>query len=92
MTARRGFADRASTSEVTEVDPPHRWSIRGLDGPIRAPVDTIIDQRSRLSITLNFEGHGVGQLTVPLVVVPNAREEMPTNLDQLQRQLEAGVR
>jgi uncharacterized protein YndB with AHSA1/START domain len=96
VTVRRiGFANRASTSEVTEVDAPHRWAIRGLDGPIRArvevTVETITDQRSRLSITLDFEGHGVGRLLVPLVVVPEARKEMPANLDQLRRQLETGA-
>lgn len=94
VTVRRiGFANRANTSQVTAVDPPHRWSIRGLDGPIRARVDVSVeslnDQRSRLTITLNFDGHGIGRLLVPLVVVPQARKEMPADLEQLRRRLEA---
>ncbi len=61
MTVRRiGFANRANTPQVTAVDPSHRWSIRGLDGPIRARVDvsveSLTDQRSRLTITLDFDG------------------------------------
>ncbi|BDO42114.1 SRPBCC family protein [Cellulomonas sp. NTE-D12] len=94
VTVRRiGFANRASTSEFTVVEPPHRWSIRGLDGPIRARVDvrveSLTDQRSRLTIAVDFEGHGIGRLLVPLVVVPQARREMPANLNELRRRLEA---
>lgn len=97
VTVRRiGLANRASTSEVTAVEPPHHWSIRGLDGPIRARVDvrveSLTDQRSRLTIRVDFEGHGIGRLLVPLVVVPQARQEMPANLDQLRHRLEAAAR
>jgi uncharacterized protein YndB with AHSA1/START domain len=95
VTVRRiGFANRANTSQVTAVDPPNRWSIRGIDGPIRARVEVTVEaltgQRSRLTIALNFEGHGIGRLLVPLVVVPQARKEMPANLQQLRQHLETG--
>ncbi len=94
VTVRRiGFANRPITSEVTNVDAPLRWSIRGIDGPIRAQVevtvDALTDARSRLTITLDFEGHGIGRVLVPLVVVPEARKEMPDNLEQLRLRLEA---
>src|SRR5438105_10807291 len=37
MTTRRiGGAERESTSEITELDPPTSWAVRGIDGPIRA--------------------------------------------------------
>jgi hypothetical protein len=40
LTVRRiGFAKRPITAEVTHVDPPRSWGVRGIDGPIRAVVD-----------------------------------------------------
>ena len=35
-TRRIGFVDRPVTSEITRIDPPRRWGIKGVDGPIRA--------------------------------------------------------
>lgn len=94
VTVRRiGFANRPITSEVTVVDAPRRWSIRGIDGPIRARVDVTVvalaDARSRLTITLDFEGRGIGRALVPLVVVREARKEMPDNLEKLRTMLES---
>ncbi|MGH2865354.1 MAG: SRPBCC family protein [Solirubrobacteraceae bacterium] len=44
LTTRRiGFAERAATAEVSHVDPPRTWSIRGVDGPIRAAVTVTVD-------------------------------------------------
>ena len=92
-TRRIGFADRPITSEITHLDPPRTWGIKGVDGPIRASVDVMVeplaDSRSRLTITIDFEGHGVGRLLVPLVVVPEARKEMPENLAKLRQQLQS---
>jgi hypothetical protein len=91
-TRRIGFADRAVTAELVHVDPPRGWGVRGIDGPIRAGVDVTVepltDDRSRLTITLAFEGHGIGKLLVPLVVGPQARREMPANLAALKTRLE----
>jgi uncharacterized protein YndB with AHSA1/START domain len=91
-TRRIGFADRASTSEVTRLEPPQTWGVRGIDGPIRAIVDVTVDPtsatRSRLTIAVDFEGHGIGKLLVPLVVRRAARKEMPENLATLKRILE----
>lgn len=91
-TRRIGFADRASTSELTHIDPPQSWGVRGLDGPIRAIVDLTVTPlgatRSQLSITVDFEGHGIGKVLVPLAVRPAARKEMPANLEALKRRLE----
>ena len=94
LTTRRiGRADRSSTSEVTHVDPPRAWGVRGIDGPIRAVVDVTVESlapaRSRLTITVDFEGHGIGKLLVPLVVRREARKEMPDNLRKLKQRLEA---
>lgn len=93
LTTRRiGFADRPVTSELARFDPPHRWSVRGVDGPIRAIVDVTVVPRSdtsaHLTIALDFEGHGIGRLLVPLVVRRQARREMPVNVTTLKQRLE----
>jgi hypothetical protein len=91
-TVRRiGFADRPIASEVTCFDPPRKWGIKGVDGPIRACVEVLVEpvaeNRSRLTITIEFQGHGIGRILVPLVVVREARKEMPENLAKLRRQI-----
>lgn len=95
-TRRIGFANRPVTSEITHIDPPRTWGVRGVDGPIRALVDVAVEpvagSRSRLTITLDFEGHGIGKVLVPLVVLPQARKEMPVNLAALKERLETGPR
>ena len=95
LTTRRiGRANRSSTSEVAHINPPATWGVRGIDGPIRAIVNVTVEpvtaQRSRLTIAVDFEGHGIGKLLVPLVVRPEARKEMPTNLMALKQNLERG--
>lgn len=92
-TRRIGFVERAVTSEITNVDPPHRWGVRGLDGPIRANVDVTVDpiedgRASRVTINIDFQGHGIGKLLVPLAVRPQARKEMPANLARLKQRVE----
>jgi uncharacterized protein YndB with AHSA1/START domain len=92
-TRRIGFAERPSTSEITIVDPPRAWAVRGVDGPIRAVVDVTVrpidgGKRSEVTISLDFEGHGIGKLLVPLVVRREARKEMPRNLRRLKERLE----
>jgi uncharacterized protein YndB with AHSA1/START domain len=93
MTRRVGFAQRVVTSEVTCVDPPRTWGVRGIDGPIRARVNVTVEgvdagRRSRVAIDIEFEGHGIGRLIVPLVIRPQAAKEMPANLRRLKQQLE----
>jgi hypothetical protein len=59
-TRRIGGAERPATSEVVRIDPPHTWSVRGIDGPIRASVDLtvepIAETRSRLTISVAIRG------------------------------------
>jgi Polyketide cyclase / dehydrase and lipid transport len=94
-TRQIGFAKRSITSRVTAADPPHTWAISGIDGPIRASVSVTVDplaqERSRLTIAIDFAGHGLGRLLVPLVIVPSARREMPRNLTRLKQNLGAGA-
>jgi len=93
LTTRRiGHATRPVTAQLTHIDPPRTWGVRGIDGPIRASVsltvDPLTDTRSRLTITIDFEGHGIGKLLTPIVVERAARNEMPANLPALKEQLE----
>ena len=94
-TRRIGWADRPSASIVTRFDPPHHWSVNGIDGPIRAMVDVTVEPRSdtsaQLTISLDFEGHGIGRLLVPLVVTREARREMPANVATLKDRLEGSA-
>jgi hypothetical protein len=93
-TRRIGGADRPSTSELVHIDPPRTWGVRGIDGPIRAAVDVVVehvtDSRSRLTISVDFTGHGIGKILVPLMVRPEARKEMPANMTALKQRMEAG--
>ena len=87
-----GFADRPVVAEGAHIDPPRTWGVRGVDGPIRAVVDVhvepLADRRARLTIVLDFEGHGIGRVLVPLFVRREARREMPANLAMLKDHLE----
>ena len=91
-TRRIGGSERPATSELVRLEPPRAWAVRGIDGPIRAQVDLSVepltDQRSRLTIAVDFEGHGIGKVLVPLVVRRQARAEMPGNLAKLKERIE----
>jgi hypothetical protein len=95
-TRRIGGANRPSTAELVHIDPPRTWRVRGIDGPIRAAVDVLVvplaDARSRLTISVDFTGHGIGKILVPLVVRREARKEMPGNITALKQRLEASNR
>jgi hypothetical protein len=92
-TRRIGGRNRSSTSEISQFNPPKSWGVRGIDGPIRAIVDLTVEplaaNQSRLTITVDFNGHGIGKVLVPLVVRREAAKEMPTNLATLKRRLES---
>ena len=92
MTRRIGGAERTSTSEITDYDPPRHWAIHGIDGPVRADVNVWVDavepgQRSRVTIALEFHGHGLGKL-LGLIVTNQARKEVPASCQKLKQQLE----
>src|SRR6516164_5762429 len=93
-TRRIGGANRPSTAELVHIDPPKTWGVQGIDGPIRAAVDVLVepvtDSRSRLTISVDFTGHGIGTILVPLMVRREARKEMPDNMAALKQRVEAG--
>jgi uncharacterized protein YndB with AHSA1/START domain len=93
VTRRIGRREIPMTMEVTELDPPRHWSIDGVDGPVRGHVHGTIEplgdgERSRVTLSLDFEGHGIGKVLVPLVVRPQVRKEMPRNEQKLKGVLE----
>ncbi|HEX7355002.1 MAG TPA: SRPBCC family protein [Mycobacteriales bacterium] len=93
-TRRIGGRAREITSEITAFDPPRHWADHGLDGPIRGIVQVDVealddDTRSRVTISLDFEGHGIGKLLIPLMVRRQAEREMPANMRRLKEQLES---
>ncbi len=96
LTTRRiGLADRPVTSELVRFDPPHKWGVRGVDGPIRAIVEVTVEPRSdtsaHLRVVLDFKGQGIGRLLVPLFVRREARREMPVNVTTLKQRLEGSA-
>jgi uncharacterized protein YndB with AHSA1/START domain len=92
-TRRIGGASRPSTSELTHIDPPRTWGVLGTDGPIRAAVEVLVEpltaSSSRLTISVDFTGHGIGKILVPLMVRREARKEMPGNMAALKQKIEA---
>lgn len=95
-TRRSGGKNRSSTSTVTHFNPARTWGVDGIDGPIRATVDLTVEPLtetlSRLTIAVDFEGHAIGKVPVPLLVRREAQKEIPANLARLNEYLETAGR
>ena len=96
VTRQAGPRKMDMTVEIAELDPPRSWAIRGVDGPVRGNADGTVEpldngQRSRVTINLDFDGHGIGKLLVPLIVKRQAAREMPENMQRLKQQLEGNA-
>lgn len=93
VTRRVGPREIDMTTEITDLEPPRSWRVRGVDGPVRGNVEGTIEPlddgaRSRVKLELNFEGHGMGKVLVPLVVRRQAQKELPMNVQNLKERLE----
>jgi uncharacterized protein YndB with AHSA1/START domain len=93
-TRRVPGGDRTMTYEVTEHDPPRQSSFRVLDGPIRAvgtiSVEPVGDgSRSRLTFTLDFQGHGLGGKLLLPVAKGQARKQIPKDQARMKELLES---
>jgi uncharacterized protein YndB with AHSA1/START domain len=93
VTRRVGRREMTQTAEIAQLTPPTRWTVHGVDGPVRGDVDGTIEPvadgaGSRVTIQLDLHGHGVGKLLLPLFVRRTAQQEMPRNLQRLKEQLE----
>lgn len=92
-TRRFGGAEHTLTQQIVRNDPPHDWAARGVDGPLRPhaaiTVEPIDDgTRSRVTFTLDFEGHGAGVAMVPLVR-RQAGKGAPASYQNLKESLES---
>jgi uncharacterized protein YndB with AHSA1/START domain len=80
--------------EVTEHDPPRKFSFRGTAGLIRPAgtytVDPTGESSSRLNSELDLEGHGIGRLFAPLAL-RQADKQMPVDHQKLKQLLETGA-
>jgi uncharacterized protein YndB with AHSA1/START domain len=95
MTRRMGKRQQSMMSELTAFDPPRSYAFRGLDGPVRARGKGTFEPlgegaRTRFTFELDFDGHGIGKLLVPLVVRRQAQKELPETHEKLKRRLESG--
>lgn len=93
MTHRMGGRQQSMTTEMTEYDEPRGYTFRGVDGPVRALGRGSLEplgngERTCFTFELDFEGHGIGRLLVPLVVRRQAKEEMVESHAALKSQLE----
>jgi uncharacterized protein YndB with AHSA1/START domain len=96
VTRRIGRREQRMTVEIMELDPPRRFAIRSLDGPVRGENRGTIEpldhgRRSRVRYELDLRGHGFGKLLVPLVAQRQAQRGTPRNLEKLKARLESGA-
>jgi hypothetical protein len=83
------------TQEITEITPPTRWVVHGVDGPIRPNANVTVEPLdngagSRVTIALDYEGHGIGKQLLPLVRRLTARGA-PRSYRNLKHRLEGGA-
>jgi uncharacterized protein YndB with AHSA1/START domain len=85
---------RDLTYEITEFEPPRRVRFQGIDSPVRvqgeARVEPLDEGRSRVTLSLDFKGRGVGLLLAPMVRRQAARA-VPVDYSRLKEQLESGA-
>ncbi len=96
MTRKMGKRAQEMTSELTEWDAPRSYAFRVLDGPVRAlgngRFEAVGDgQRTRFSFELDFEGHGIGKILIPLVVRRQAQKELIQSHAKLKARLETAT-
>lgn len=94
-TRRFGGARRVTTQEVTALEAPGYWAVRGIDGPIRPSATITVEpagggSRSRVTFTLDFEGYGVGVPLLP-VVRRQAAKGAPRSYQAVKALLEDGA-
>jgi uncharacterized membrane protein len=92
---RMGKREMTITYEVTEHDPPRTFAFRGIDGPVRVvgkgSVESVGDgSSSRVTIELDFAGHGFGKLLAPLAR-SQASKQVPQDQQRLKERLESGA-
>ena len=94
LTRRMGKREQTMTSELTEYSPSRSYAFRVTDGPVRAlgkgrfePLEE--GARTRFTFELDFEGHGIGKVLVPLIVRRQAAKELPQSHANLKKRFES---
>ena len=92
---RMGSREQTMTYEVTEHDPPRVFAFHGTDGPVRVvgrgTIEPVGDgSSSRVTLELDFAGHGFGKLLAPLAG-SQARKQVPKDQQRLKERLESGA-
>lgn len=93
VTRRVGPRQLLTTEEVTQLDPPWTWQVRGTGRiPVVAIATGVIEpldegQRSLVTIALEFEGRGIGKLLTPLIRY-QSRKQLPKDGKRLKELLE----
>ena len=84
--------EREMSYGLTAHDPPTTSSWKGLDGPVRpngtVTVEALDESRSRVTVALDLEGHGIGKLLLPFVR-SQARKQIPADQARLKEILES---
>jgi uncharacterized protein YndB with AHSA1/START domain len=93
-TRRVPGGDRSMTYEITEYDPPRQSSFRVLDGPVRGVGTIVVDpvddgSRSRVTFTIDFEGHGLGGKVLVPLAKSQARKQIPNDQARMKELLES---
>jgi uncharacterized protein YndB with AHSA1/START domain len=94
VTRRVGPRRVRATEKITRLTPPSSWEVRSDGGvPVTAIAKGKIEpldrgSRSRVTISLGFEGHGIGKLLIPLVIRRQAHKQLPQNTARLKEVLE----
>jgi uncharacterized protein YndB with AHSA1/START domain len=91
-TRRMSGGERTTVQEITRNDPPNSWGVEAIEGPIRPRATITVEPvnggaGSRVTFTLDFEGHGIGVALVPLVR-RQADKAAPTSYQNLKKLLE----
>jgi uncharacterized protein YndB with AHSA1/START domain len=84
------------TEEMTELHPPRTWANHGVGGiPVIAIAKGTVEpldggERSRLTISCEFRGHGIGRLLAPLLA-RRLTKQLPKDEQKLKEVLERGA-
>lgn len=91
-TRRIGGSEQTTVQRIIRAEPPTAWAAQGIDGPLRAHAAITIEpldggSRSRVTFTLDLEGHGIGVPLAPLAR-RQARKAAPASYHRLKEILE----
>ena len=80
-----------STVEVSEYEPEHVFTLKGISGPVRFEVQQTLEPNedgTRVSIDAHADSGGLSRFTAPLVA-HHAEREMRADFERLKQKLES---